>query len=316
MWGGLTGFCPVTAADPPPRAQAPRGYETLQLEGWRWASPGGRIEPDAEFQDFFRTQLDRVRRELRASRPRTPLVVFAPDRGSFNAVVEGYGARKPGEGVNAVAFPLRDVMVLDGGRLRFMSFETYPETLVHEVVHLVLGEGGAGIPRWYHEGLAQLLSGRRLGEESRNHLAYLARKKELPGLVDLSRFLSPSHQMQSVLYQQSLAFVGDVDQKYGSDVHAEILAELRGGADFSTAFRRASGEPLDDAETRWLKALAAEFSWFRAFLHMIGLFQVLAVVLVIGFFLEVRRRRKRLRRMSLDEAVQEDGAAPEAVQPD
>lgn len=297
------------------RGPAPVGYEVVEFDVWRWASPAGRIPPEPGFGDFFVRQLSRVRSDLGARRPRVPLVVATAHRTAFVDVIRSYGADPPSEATVAVAFPLLDVMVLDSERLRVGRLWEYPETVTHEIVHLVLGEGGAGVPRWYHEGLAQWLSGRRLDRSSVNQLALLASRQELVPLADLSRFMTASHRAESILYQQSLSVVEAVDRMHGAAVHSRILAGLRDGLEFPAAYQGATDRSLDSDEDRWHRELASQFSWLDTVLLEITLFRLLALVVVVAFVVETLRRRKRLQRMAESERGESADGDEESSEP-
>ena len=59
------------------------------------------------------------------------------------------------------------------------------QTFAHEFVHACLARKGLW-PAWLHEGLAQKLSGRQLGEKERDQLSTLNRDGDLPSLARIS----------------------------------------------------------------------------------------------------------------------------------
>lgn len=89
----------------------------------------------------------------------------------------------------------------------------------HEVVHVLLhqwaGPSGARIPRWFHEGLAQVLSGTK----------YLGAREEDLIWPALSRRLTPFHELAEAFphresglqlaYAQSLSYVAFLERRYG-----------------------------------------------------------------------------------------------------
>lgn len=306
---------PAVALQPAP--EPPSGYHRSDCGDFWWAS-GSRNPPSEGFQRYFEQSLRDIRSRLGAQRQRKPLVINTGRRRQFEAVVQHYGGRRPGENVTAIAFPFLAIMVLDGERLGSLPPLHYPETVTHEIVHLVLAEGGPRVPRWYHEGLAQWLSGRRLDQAARNQLSYLAYEGDLIPLRRLSRFLTQSHKLENILYQQSLSFVEELDRIRGGEVHRELLAQMRGGQQFPAAFEKVTGESLEVAEERWLERLASEFSWVRSFLGLVGLFQVLALILIVGASVKLWQRRQRLRRMAEAEAqeLEDEEAFPELTNED
>ncbi|MEM7167574.1 MAG: hypothetical protein AAF581_19130 [Planctomycetota bacterium] len=284
----------------------PPGYKKVEYPGWHWASPQGEIEPEEGFQRFFPETLTRIRGQLGARSKRPPLVLFASEREDFERVIRFYGGKAPRDTVLAIAFPIRGVMVIDGRRRYLGPVQQYTETITHEIVHLALGEGGSRVPRWYHEGLAQLWSAQPLSRDRRLELGRLAVREEMIPLAELSAFVSRNHQLDSVLYAQSLSAVTDFDQVYGQDLHGRLLSALRDGAEFAAAFEAVTGDTLRLAEQRWLDKTKRDYSLLQALWQVaLGPWSLLAIILVIGYLMERRRRRLRLQRMHEEEAAAE-----------
>lgn len=308
----VLGLAPVVSAQERTQVQErarhardlPPGYKRTEFETWHWASPGGEVEPEAGFRRFFPETLTRIRNQLQAQSRRAPLVVFASERRDFERVVAFYGGREPADSVLAIAFPTYGIMIIDGRRRYQGPLEQYAETITHEIVHLALGEGGSRVPRWYHEGLAQLWSARALPKEQRLELGRLAVREELIPLSELSGFVSRRHVLDSVLYAQSLSVVTAFDLAYGADLHARLLAEVRDDTPFQVAFEKVTGDSLEVAEARWLEQTKRDYSFFRALLQVaLGPWSLLAIVVVIGYVVQRVRRRRRLRTMHEEEAA-------------
>jgi hypothetical protein len=301
-------------ADPP----APRGYEATAQDGWWFAAPRGSAGPEPRFAAMVTERLAAMRRRLgrsaaseagpglRESRPPV-LLVRAADRGEFRRVTIELGGGDPEEWVSALAFPGRGIVVLDAARLAALPLAR-GEVVIHELAHVVLGEGGPNVPRWYHEGVAQWLAGERLEMEWLDLLCALAAEDGLIPFAGLDRFLSESQRQTSVLYAQSHHFVLTVNERFGEGVHAEILDRLAAGEPFAAAFRGATGSDLGVIEREWAAALAARHRWWSV-LAQGTLFQALAIVAVIAYFLERGRRRRALARMPEDPG--DEGSAPE-----
>ncbi|MEE8142579.1 MAG: hypothetical protein V3T77_05725 [Planctomycetota bacterium] len=255
--------------------------------------------------EFIGRTFQRIRLQLESRGPRQPLVVYAPDTRSFREAIAFLGGSVPKDWVVAVAFPAREVMVLSGEHLSFLPVEEYPKTIAHEIAHLVLGADRKGIPRWYHEGLAQWLSGDGINREWSAILGMLSRQDSLVSLERLARAFSDSHRLDTLFYRQSLSFIDSVTRRHGEAVHARILDGVAKGLRFPASFRRVTGETIEEIEMLWHEELAREFSWFWFIAHSIHLFQILAMVVVIGFMVQWLRRRRALRRMAAEEALDE-----------
>jgi len=289
---------------------APRGYEVAAQDGWWFAAPRGSAPVDPRFAAMVTERLAAMRRWLgrsatdevpaAAAAPARPpvLLVRTPDRREFRRVTVELGGGDPEEWVSALAFPARGIVVLDAARLAALPLAR-GEVVIHELAHVVLGEVGPGVPRWYHEGAAQWLAGERLEPEWLDLLSSIAARDGLIPFAELDRFLSESQRQTSVLYAQSHHFVLDLNARFGERVHAEILDRLAAGESFPAAFRGATGADLDALEREWAAGLAARHRWWAVLAHA-TLFQALAVVAVIAYFLERGRRRRALARLPDD----------------
>ncbi|MFN0058202.1 MAG: peptidase MA family metallohydrolase [Planctomycetota bacterium] len=265
--------------------------------GWWWLHRADVAPGSPAILSHITSELTRVRRLLGLTATTTPLVVYAATAADFNLYVARMGATPQADWVAAVAFPTRAVMLLKGPALKFgaLGFET--RTLSHELVHLCLGEAGAALPRWYHEGLAEYLSGEVLDPEWLNAFGAWAARGVLLPLDGLESELNTSHHRAGVYYQQCLAFVRFMSERHGDACHARLLESLRVGQTFDAAFERALGMTPRATEAAWHADLKRNFSWVRAILGYVQLFAIVAVCAAIGFIFVRRRRRATRERM-------------------
>ena len=291
-----------------PQQRLPAGYTIEDHGEWRWGAPSQSAQPSARLKEFINSSFVRIRADLGLEEPYKTLFVHAESRREFDRVVQSFGARTPAPFALAVAFPSRSVIVLDGVALRFQPLESYGETIAHEIVHVVVGGAGQMIPRWYHEGIAQLLSGARLSREELNVLALLSKEE---GLVPFSEMLGfpRQHKMNTVYYRQSLSFCRYLSDRYGRDFHARLVARCSETRDFDRAFHDTAGSSLEEVEQAWFLDVQRYFSWAQVLWQSLGLFHLLGVILIVGFFMERARRRRRLEQMAIEEAQQDAIAA-------
>lgn len=123
-------------------------------------------------------------------------------------------------------------------------------TLRHEVTHaFVHAMGGAKVPGWLNEGLAQWLeSGTLTGQaaavaDARARLA----KRELVPLRELTESLGASGDSDRILaaYAQALALVAHIEHAFGDRLLYEMVAGCRSGTTPDATFRRRTGVALD-----------------------------------------------------------------------
>ncbi len=183
-----------------PEAAPPPGYRVSDLGAWRWAATGGGA-PAPALERFIDERFASVRARLGLAGPRSPLFVDAFDRAAYRSAVRHYGGAEPQRWQIAIAFPARGVVVLDGAALSLGRAGTYAETLTHEIVHLVAASAGPRVPRWYHEGLAQWLSGAYTGGAAFQRTASLAARDALMSFDEVDRYLPETHEESSAYYE-------------------------------------------------------------------------------------------------------------------
>ncbi len=136
----------------------------------------------------------------------------------------------------AYARPERAELVLAMERLKSDAPDNLESVLVHEMVHVVLGDielqlnasssGGLHrhIPRWLHEGLAQVIAGARYLNGDDELLWYRARTKQLLSFSKLTSSFPDDDETLRVAYAQASSFLAWLDVHVGRQT---VLAALR-----------------------------------------------------------------------------------------
>ena len=289
-----------------PHHPPPRGYTLIEQEGWAWAIPRGSDPPPEVWTTLIDERLAAMRVHLGRTGSIEPLVVRTPDPSSFRRVTVEFGGGTPEDWVAALAFPARGIVVLDAQRLAFQPYKRR-EIIAHELAHVVLGEAGPNIPRWYHEGVAQWLAGEQLEQEWTRLLARFASDDSMYRFAELKSFPPESQRESSIFYAQAHLFVLHLNSRFGTPVHPRLLDRLAAGDRFDAAFLTASGVPLAEVEDGWREALAREHSWWSFIAGGLTFFQLVAFFAVIAFLVQRGRRRRVLARM----AELEEGESPD-----
>jgi hypothetical protein len=136
--------------------------------------------------------------------------------------------------------------------------------LRHELVHVGLhrATGGAELPRWFHEGVAESLA---------NEVS-LMRAEALAGAV-FGTGVPPIGQMEAAFHgdahQASVAYAAARDfatwlRYYDPDEaqFRQLLSQLHNGREFEQAFQDAYGMPLVELDKQWRAGLFGRFVWF------------------------------------------------------
>lgn len=136
----------------------------------------------------------------------------------------------------------------------------------HELVHLLLhahsAAAGPYVPRWFHEGLAQELSGATYFGVSEEEIILPARMRKLLRFRDLrSTFPSDEYSLR-LAYAQSFSYVSYLTRQHGIGM---LLRAARGSDAenwFRAGFLAEAGTPLILEEEAWLDYLENESGAF------------------------------------------------------
>lgn len=284
------------------------GILSLLLCCWTQDPSGGRVTvsaagPDVAPQSIaaVEAQIEPSLRELRTAFP------DAPQR-PFRVIVHNSGADLPRplqamhhEGSPGFALLARHEihLLLDETRANGRGLRP---VVMHEIVHELLdqlcGRHGGRIPRWFHEGLAQVLARDTYLGASEEMIVWRVATGQLLPFSDLESSFPAGRHMLGVAYAQSFSFVSWLERRYGT----KTLLAMAAAVDDETSFDRAMVSATD------LPTAALQDAWRDHVLHGSGaawrsLFeQFFSISMVLALPLLAMALIKRLR---VDHAARE-----------
>lgn len=196
------------------------------------------------------------------------------------------GSRPPGWAV-ALAWPEANVVLVDARTIATPEGKT---TLRHELVHVALGRFGHGWPRWFQEGVAQMVTRER--QFATGHYSTMAIAIATDRLYDFDALRDGFPERPSdveVAYAQSAEFANFLFARHGPEQFGELFDLMSQGVGFEQAFARAFHTSIDLEQAEFRRHIALRYPWWPV-LFMSGslLWTASAVLMVIAF---VRRRR-------------------------
>lgn len=133
------------------------------------------------------------------------------------------------------------------GGLRSLNNEAR-KVLLHELAHaFIAGKSRRTAPRWLHEGLAQLIEGKRSTPSVRAELA-----------AEFSASDSPESWGLGFRYPSSLSFVEFLDQREGFYRLVEVLEVMAAGTSVEAAFLDVTRYSLPELRQAWGESLLQE----------------------------------------------------------
>ncbi|TXD37615.1 hypothetical protein FRC98_07965 [Lujinxingia vulgaris] len=176
------------------------------------------------------------------------------------------------------------------------------KTFIHELAHVAVdrARGGHHVPRWFNEGFAVLHAEEWTPERS-DTLTRAASTGSVMAFSALDRYFPPHHQSVSLAYAQSFHFVRHLEQRFGEDFFAEVMAQVRAGTPFEEAVHKSSGSTLSALETQWRNDLEEGASFWAILGDANGLFFGASFLFLVAFVVRVMRKRRQAQAMVDDD---------------
>ena len=291
---------PPVAAWPEMDQEGLVSIKTPHLEIWSVPEAAGTME---RLSTEVESDLMRIRRYLGAPEDNPPVRVVVLKELNAYFARRGTPPRAPAWAVGLALNEESTVLLLHGLGPRNQPVDL-KATLVHELAHIALertlGESlghahGADrvdvtqeglprqrkVPRWLHEGFAIWAAGEWTLERSTTLIEGGVSGTIMP-LTRLRNGFPPSGFAVELAYAESYHFLQHLQSQYGEQTFRDMIARMRKGEDFDSAFEAAYGERFANVESSWRRGLKMTYAWVptvfgsTAFLGAGGLLLVLA----------------------------------------
>jgi len=203
----------------------------------------------------------------------------------------------------AVAIPFREEIVIKSPA-NFRLGKSLYELTRHEYAHLALADrfGPVRPPRWLDEGLAMYTA----FEWSWTNSFALSRAVAFGGLLDLNkieRLNGLDQNTAETAYAQSYVAIKYLLDTYGVESLNILIDSLARNVPIDRAMMAATGSNLAGYEKEYLNYLKSRYNLLTLFIDMSYLWLILAIVVVIGFVLRYRKRKKAYDRWDEEEKL-------------
>ena len=198
-------------------------------------------------------------------------------------------ARETPDWIVGQAFGAEEIVIFPA-RISSYPYDSLESVVRHEIVHLALSAraGDDGLPRWFHEGVAESVGS---GWGFTGQLRLLWATAQNPALSEVTRlFESDAQAGNARAYLLAVALVDDIRRRHGLDVPGAIASRVGQGVPFERAFELEAGETVNAATARaW-----ASYQGLSSWLPLLTSGQVLwAGILALAFAAVIVRLRRR-----------------------
>lgn len=177
--------------------------------------------------------------------------------------------------------------------------------LAHEIVHIVINDaaGEMFVPRWFHEGCAQNLSG-EWGIRSRLYMVWKVNRKDLLTFDDIQNMFSSGMTDAALAYDQSMLAIRHLVFKNGRDVLQGIINSMKKGNEFALAFYNATGLWPSEFERDYLINIRKTYGKKSLYTLIPGTWTLILIIAAIAYFVKRRRNKRLLQQWEVVEAAE------------
>ena len=188
------------------------------------------------------------------------------------------------------------VSPLDGHK---MSLE---RILAHEIVHCVLMSVAKDVPlpRWFHEGCAEYLSG-GFGLGDRLYMVWNVSRGRILSFSTIEDVFSVGSADAGLAYDQSLLAVSYLNRLEGGHVLAGILAAVGEGMPFGDAFESVTGMSIGRFEMAFRDYLSRNYGKKALIVYVPGTWTIILILAFIAWGIKRIRTRRLLRQWDEEE---------------
>jgi hypothetical protein len=234
-----------------------------------------------------------------ASAPESTTVILAENRAAW---ARATGGAAP-EWAGGIAIPDLRLIVLPAFPYPGSGERETRVTLRHELAHLHLAARVPGpIPRWFHEGYAEVAAGGWDAEAAwQLRLALLLGRA--PPLDSLTLGWPAGGDRARLAYLLSATAVDHLQRRGGERGFALLMDNWRREGSWERGLRATYGLTTGQLEDEWARSVRSRYGWVLVMGNAAVIWVIAGVVVVIAWIPRRRRRRARLEALRAEERM-------------
>ncbi len=268
---------------------------TVPARSLSLSTPRFRVEYDGVKERYARLVADSAERSLGsvsaalgAAPDSTVTIILAATDARFRELTQG---TLP-DWSAAVAIPGRRIILspLAGQNI------AVEKVLAHEIVHVVIEDNSREIfvPRWFHEGCAELFSG-EWGIRNEFYMTWKVTRGELMSFADIQDVFSRGNLDAGLAYDQAMLAVRHLVSSTGPKTLPRILAGMREGKTFPRAFMNATGYTPEEYQRDYILWMEDTYGPRTLLTLLPGTWTIMMVLFLVVYLIKRGRSRRKLR---------------------
>jgi hypothetical protein len=176
--------------------------------------------------------------------------------------------------------------------------------LAHELVHVVIDEaaGEEYVPRWFHEGCAELFSG-GWGLRNELYMAWRVTRGRMMNFDNIQDVFSSGSLDAGLAYDQSMLAVRFLVNEYGRTALSRILTSLNQGNDFPEAFLNATGLLPTGFEDEYFRFLRGRYGPLSLMTLVPSTWTIIMALFLLVYLVKRRRTKRKLAEWAREEST-------------
>jgi hypothetical protein len=228
-------------------------------------------------------------------------VYLAPSSEEFQQIQPRRGVPSWSAGV---AYPSLHLIIMKSPRATDRGRVDLEKVFRHEFTHIATGSAFKGrekVPRWLDEGLAMYIS----KEWDLSRVSTMARAVLSDSLIPLSEITQGFPQdaeRAELAYSESFYLISFLISRYGKEDFHRFIRSYGRGKGLRDTLMAVYGIRGEDLEEEWRSYLSSRFSYIPIVTSATTLWFLVTIAFIIAYV-----RRRRARRLKLEELDREDG---------
>lgn len=179
--------------------------------------------------------------------------------------------------------------------------------LTHELVHIFINDAADRrfVPRWFHEGVAQEISG-EWSIRGTVYIVWRASRDKLLSFDDIQNVFSSGRADADLAYDQSMLAIKHLMRRNGSKVLPKILNNMQKGDDFADAFWKATGLWPSEFEKDYLEAVKITYGKKSLYTLIPGTWTIILIISFVVYFIKKYRTKKVLEQWEKEDETENE----------
>ena len=261
----------------------------------------GEVAQITELINLVKLEAEKLSKKLGEVKPRPFTIYITSNMNEFNKQSMG---PSPEWGI-AVAKKNPDRIILKDLGIANISFARMKEVIIHELNHIYMFRipQYRSIPSWFKEGMAM----QSANEFSLLHKIKISQsiwKRKLIPLLRLQNISQYKYDKVKLAYGESAAAMEAMEYYYGKNIKINLLEKMKSGDTFPEAFKKNSGDTINDFQIKFVTYLEENYRWIFLFSSTRYIYIILPFILIVGFIYYRYKRRLIIAKWEIEEQLE------------